>query len=81
MSVVEVTVRQSDDLTTQDIHEIIVEVISGIRPRGCESCGLGGIDLVIRGGDPELFKQLARVSANKNVLSVGQVERSGEADG
>ncbi|MGA2837574.1 MAG: hypothetical protein ABSF84_13340 [Acidimicrobiales bacterium] len=79
MSVVEVTLRQGDDLTVDDIHRVIVEILECIRPRGCLTCGLLGVDLVLRGGDPEVFDQIAQVSANPKVLSVSQVNRGGIA--
>ena len=75
MSVVELTLRGGPELTVDEIHEVIVEIIGGIRPDGCEHCGLLGVDLVIRGGDPEFYRQIAKVSANKDVVAVTQADR------
>ncbi len=75
MGVVEVTMRQGQELRVEDIHEVIVEIIKSIHPQGCGNCGLVGVDLVLRGGDPDLFSEISQLTANKNVLAVSQVSR------
>jgi hypothetical protein len=73
MGVVELTLR--DGVTIKELHEAVEQLLVGIRPRGCTACGLVGVDLVLRGGDPEFYRQVSELTANKAVLSVAQTAR------
>ncbi|MGD0985945.1 MAG: hypothetical protein ABSA65_19375 [Acidimicrobiales bacterium] len=70
MAVVELTMRQGVEI--EDVREALKVLIEGLRPGGCTTCGLLGVDIVIRAGDPVFYEQVSQVTAIKEVLSVSQ---------
>ncbi len=70
----QVSVREGIGL--DELHKLLESIV---RPTGCTACGLLGIDITIRGGDPEFFRRtaaLAKVQVGdlKNVEGVAVLE-------
>jgi len=74
---IQLTMKQGVDIA--EVHAAVEKLISVLRPGGCTRCGLGGIDLIIHGGDPEIFEQLQTVAASEGVLAVTQAAQGGMA--
>jgi FlaG/FlaF family flagellin (archaellin) len=55
----------------EQIHLAVDEVVRGLRPGGCTTCGLGGWDITLRGVDPGEFENVAALTKNPGVLSIG----------
>ena len=59
-----------DGVKIDAVHKALAELIKGLAPGGCTACGFNGIDVLIRGGDPEIFKEVSAVRGIKEVLDV-----------
>jgi hypothetical protein len=42
-----------------EIHNAITKLIGGLKPGGCTTCGLGGIDIVISSWNPGDFERVS----------------------
>lgn len=73
--VVQLTLREGVDI--KDVHDAIEKLLTVLKPQGCITCGLGGIDIVIRPGDPVFFEEVSRVMTNKAVLSISRAAQVG----
>ncbi len=59
-----------EGVAIEDIHAAIDRLIDGIAPDGCTVCGLVGIDIVFRAGDPEPYERIRPINEIDSVLEV-----------
>jgi hypothetical protein len=54
------------------VQSALASLIASIKPNGCTTCGLIGIDLLIRGGDPVFYNAVSKLRTNANVMSISE---------
>jgi hypothetical protein len=60
-------VTLSDEVKLEDLHSVIDRIVN---LNGCRTCGLGGIDVILREVDPIFYERFADIPAVKDVTLV-----------
>ncbi|MFI6154694.1 hypothetical protein ACIBCA_18625 [Kitasatospora sp. NPDC051170] len=66
----QVTITFQPEVGVKSIHTTVENLVRTLKPGGCSACGLVGIDLTLRAGDPELAGGLKEVIQHNDVIGV-----------
>ncbi|WP_031072848.1 hypothetical protein [Streptomyces sp. NRRL WC-3742] len=66
----QVTITFRPEVGVQTIHSTVENLVRTLKPGGCSHCGLVGIDLTLRAGDPELSGGLKELLHHDDVIGV-----------
>lgn len=65
-----VTITFKPDAELEVVHKAVEDLIRRLNPSGCTRCGLTGIDLTLRSGDPEIHNGLNELLRDDDVIGV-----------
>ncbi|MFT2019983.1 hypothetical protein ACMA1D_29730 [Streptomyces sp. 796.1] len=65
-----VTITFKPDTGLDVIHKAVEDLVRKLEPGGCTGCGLLGIDLILRSGDPEVHNGLNELLRDEGVIGV-----------
>ncbi|WP_344443735.1 hypothetical protein [Kitasatospora nipponensis] len=66
----QITLTFEPDVEVGHVHAAVADLLRNLKPGGCSGCGLVGVDVTIRSGDPEVFRGVKDVLHSTGVIGV-----------